>query len=284
LEQALVDAFGKMDDTLFASLGDSVALLRSMQAGTVQEIDYPAARRLRFCEAMLKTHHASQPTAEGSQLANCIVTEASETDVWLSLAIGRKNVPVRLRAPREVAAPLPVLFLFHGAGGSENMFFETYGAGRAVEEGLKRGWLVVAPRQGLFGLSLDVKAMLDVLDGLFEIDRSQVFLIGHSMGAGQVIRQAGLHPQLPLAAVALGGGGRPRQPEAMKDITWFVGAGEQDFGRSGAQQLHKSLTAAKVTSTYRDYPDVEHMVIVQAAIDDVFQFLDAQLLELRNAN
>lgn len=164
------------------------------------------------------------------------------------------------------------------------MFFETYGAGRVVEEGLKRGWLVVAPRQGLFGLSMDVKAMLDVIDGLFDIDRSQVFLLGHSMGAGQVIRQTSLHPQLPLAAVALGGGGRAKQPEALQGIAWFIGAGEQDFGRSGAQQLHKSLAAAQLPSIYRDYKDVEHMVIVQAAIDDVFQFLDAKLLERQNAN
>jgi len=47
-------------------------------------------------------------------------------------------------------------------------------------------------------------------------------------------------------------------------------------GRSGAQQLHKSLVAAQVQSTYRKYSDVEHMVIVQAAIDDVFEFLDAK--------
>ncbi len=284
IEQSLIDAFGKMDDTLFASLSDSVALLRAMQAGTVQEIDYPAARRLRFCEAMLDAQHGAKQNSQQSQLATCIATNARENDVWLSLAVGRKNVAVRLRAPAETTSPVPVLFLFHGAGGSENMFFETYGAGRVVEEGLQRGWLVVAPRQGLFGLSLDVKAMLDVLDGLFEIDRTQVFLLGHSMGAGQVIRQTSLHPQLPLAAVALGGGGRARQPEALRDISWFIGAGEQDFGRSGAQQLHKSLTAAQVPSIYRDYPDVEHMVIVQAAIDDVFQFLDAQLLERQNAN
>lgn len=284
LEQSLVAAYGKMNDTLFASLSDAVVLLRAMQAGTVQEIDFPAARRLRFCEAMLEAQHEDNRDLKDSQLATCIATEASENDVWLSLAVGRKNVAVRLRAPAEAALPLPVLFLFHGAGGSENMFFETYGAGRVVEEGLKRGWLVVAPRQGLFGLSLDVKAQLDVLEGLFEIDRSQVLLLGHSMGAGQVIRETGLHPQLPLAAVALGGGGRAKQPEALQDIAWFIGAGEQDFGRSGAQQLHESLTAAQVPSIYRDYPDVEHMVIVQAAIDDVFQFLDAQLLERQNAN
>ena len=53
-----------------------------------------------------------------------------------------------------------------------------------------------------------------------------------------------------------------------------VAAGEQDFGRSGARQLHRSLTDAGIQSQYKDYPEVEHLVIVQAAIDDSFKFLD----------
>ena len=68
--------------------------------------------------------------------------------------------------------------------------------------------------------------------------------------------------------------------ERVQSIHWFVGAGDQDFGRSGATQLHKSLEAAGVQSEYHDYRDVEHMVIVQAAIDDVFRFLDDTLRSL----
>ncbi len=32
----------------------------------------------------------------------------------------------------------------HGAGGSENMFFETYGAGRLVDLAVERGWGVIS--------------------------------------------------------------------------------------------------------------------------------------------
>ena len=38
--------------------------------------------------------------------------------------------------------------------------------------------------------------------------------------------------------------------------------------------LAERLGAAGATVDYREYPDVEHMVIVQAALDDVFRFLD----------
>lgn len=271
LQSTLADPGRKLDDTVRATIRDSEAVLKSMQAGRVQETDYPADERLRMCDALLL------PEAQAREVFSNL---ARQSDTWLSLAVGRKSVPVRVRAPANSAHPLPVLFVFHGAGGSENMFFETYGAGRVIGEGVRRGWLVVAPRQSLFGLSLDIAAMLDALEQNFDIDRAQVMLLGHSMGAGQVLRQAGLHPDLPFAAVALGGGSRMANAERVQSIHWFVGAGDQDFGRSGAMQLHKSLEAAGVRSEYHDYRDVEHMVIVQAAIDDVFRFLDDTLKSL----
>jgi pimeloyl-ACP methyl ester carboxylesterase len=161
------------------------------------------------------------------------------------------------------------------------MFFETYGAGRVVAEGIRREWIVVAPRQGLLGLPLDIAEMLDAIAEFWPVDRSNVFLIGHSMGAGQVVRQCGIRPHVPRAAVALGGGNRMADPARAASIRFFVGAGDQDFGRGGAIQLHRSLAAAGVDSRYIEYPAVEHMVIVQAAIDDVFRFLDESLLPLR---
>jgi acetyl esterase/lipase len=54
----------------------------------------------------------------------------------------------------------------------------------------------------------------------------------------------------------------------------MVGAGAADFGRPGAAAFAKRLEAAGAAVDYREYPDVEHMVIVQAALDDVFRFLD----------
>jgi acetyl esterase/lipase len=57
-------------------------------------------------------------------------------------------------------------------------------------------------------------------------------------------------------------------------VPWFVAAGEHDFGKRGADALAKQLTAAGSMVTYREIPDVEHMVIVQAALDQVFSFLD----------
>lgn len=49
--------------------------------------------------------------------------------------------------------------------------------------------------------------------------------------------------------------------------------------REVVQAVTRSLESAGVTSIYQVYPNVEHMVIVQAAIHDVFLFLDKTNLE-----
>jgi hypothetical protein len=65
-----------------------------------------------------------------------------------------------------------------------------------------------------------------------------------------------------------------------QQVSWFIGAGDQDFGLSGALQMNRSLTAAKSSVRFEVYENVEHLVVVQAAIDDVFQFLDETLAKL----
>ncbi|MBU6277534.1 MAG: hypothetical protein KGQ61_12930 [Planctomycetes bacterium] len=253
------------DPTVRATVAQTADLLAALADGRQQETDYPAARLLRFAEALV----AGKGAADGT-----IAAAARGHDVWLTLATAAGQVPVRLRAPETAAGALPVLVLLHGAGGSENMFFETCGAGRAARLGLERGWLVVAPRQGIFGLGLDVDGMLEALAVHFPIDRTRVFLVGHSMGAVQTSRQVAKHPGLVAAAVGLGGGGTVSKDAAARRVPWFIAAGEHDFGKRGAEALAKQLTAAGSMVTYREIPDVEHMVIVQAALDEVFSFLD----------
>ena len=53
-------------------------------------------------------------------------------------------------------------------------------------------------------------------------------------------------------------------PSSTRRVKWLAAAA-----------LAKRLEASGALVEYRDYADVEHMVIVQAALDDVFRFLDA---------
>jgi predicted esterase len=239
--------------------------LRSQVNGEIQEIDFPALQLLSMCEALL---------LEEVDSAQYFSKQAQKQDVWMTLSDTKKQVSVRVRCPATTTQPMPVLFALHGAGGSENMFFETYGAGRIVDLAIQRGWMVVAPRQGLLGLNLSCRGMLDVLSEYYNVDPKQIYLVGHSMGAAQVMKQVAIDADLPTAAVAIGGGGRMTDAEKYAGFPWFVAAGESDFGRSGARSLADSLKRANVSVRYSEYPDVEHLVIVQAALDDVFKFFD----------
>jgi predicted esterase len=202
------------------------------------------------------------------------IAHDSKRSFWLQLNSGEKSQIVRLRFPLNAAPKLPVLFAFHGAGGSENMFFEAYGAGRLIDLANQRGWLVVSPRQSLSGLGMDIEEMLNELEAWFPIDRERVMLVGHSMGAAQAVNQVSIHPNSVQAVAALGGGGMPRSSLKTNPVPFFVAAGDRDFGRPRAKSLADSLRNLNCPVDYRDYTNVEHMVIVQAALNDVFAFLD----------
>ena len=196
----------------------------------------------------------------------------------MQLSRGRATQVVRMEVPEyDVSAPkkkLPVLIALHGAGGSENMFFQTYGAGRLVDLGKERGWLVVSPRQTMTGLGLDVPQMLEALAEHLPVDPQRVMLIGHSMGAAQAMSQVSKHPESVSMVAALGGGGAVRDTEPLRKIPFYVAAGERDFGKPRAKALSQQLQRIGASVEYGEFTDVEHMVIVQAALDDVFAFFD----------
>ena len=261
------------DGTVAATLRDETRLIENVIAGLPQEADFPLLYRIKSCEALLANHSKPAGFSNQSSVAN---------EVWLTLAKGIRSVPTRIYLPKNTNDPAPVLFVFHGAGGSENMFFETYGAGRVVDEAARRNWIVISPRQGLFGLTLDTNQMLDALEAFVPVDRKRIMLLGHSMGASQVIKQVRKNPAVPIAAIALGGGGRLPSSDAKRSqqVAWYVGAGDQDFGLAAAQQLNQSLAASEVKTRFKVYANVEHLVVVQAAIDDAFEFLDEVLRKL----
>ncbi len=261
------DTFRKsgMKSTGAATIASHRSLLKNIKDGLVQETDYPASRLLLDAEVLVN--------ASGD--SGALLNEQFIGDTWVTLAKDQRTANIRLRVPPKRSESSPILFLFHGAGGSENMFFETYGAGRTVELAADRGWIVIATRQRLLsGIGLSCTEILEQIAAYFPVDRDRVFFMGHSMGAMQATQQAVDAPEMPSAVVTLGGGGRlgSREPGA---APWFVAAGDRDFGKAGAKNLAGQLSAKGKSVTWKEYPQTEHMVIVQASLDDVFEFLDS---------
>ncbi len=246
------------------TLQERIRLLKMLADLSSPETDYPASRLLAEAEALAKA--VSQKHSYFGQ--------GKVGQFWLTLPTGLGQTHVRLQAPKEVVArkPLPLVIALHGAGGSENMFFDTYGHGQAVTYAQERGWLFVAPR---VGFAMKVQELIDAVDVLYPVDRHRVYLIGHSMGAAVALSTASQTPSSFAGLAALGGGRAIKVSEGMRSLPFFIGIGNKDFAYRGAKSLAEALRKADVTTVeYREYPEIEHLVIVQVALPDVYAFFD----------
>lgn len=260
------------------TLRDTVRELKGLLAASRPETDYPAHALLEQCETW------------NSQLARGDVVRLATGpgQYWISPQDGRKSARCRLlwpskpgtsregQSPSQPLEPRPLVIALHGAGGSENMFFDAYGAGKIVRLCEERGWLLLAPRLSpLTGTGLDLPGLIAAVDALHPVDRRQIYVVGHSMGAMQGLNLTARHPEVVRRLAILGGGQRVRQVDAFQQIPLFAGAGAEDFGRGGIQQVARQFRQAGLTLEERDYPQVEHLGIVQVALEDVFRFFEA---------
>jgi predicted esterase len=256
-----------MEDTHQATLASLTKLLTALADRRTFETDYPAARLLQEAEAV----------AEATRTGKRYYGAKRVGQFWLTLAHEKRATPVRLLAPRAVeeGQPLPLVIALHGAGGSENLFFDGYGRGKIVGLCAQRGWLLVAPRaQGGLG-AVPLPDLIEAVNRLYPVDRKRVFLIGHSMGAMQAWNAVQRQPELFAGIAALSGGGFLKPSDALKKLPFFLGVGAQDFSLAMARQAQAELKKAEVTTlVYREYPECEHLFAVQVALPDVFAFLD----------
>jgi predicted esterase len=249
------------------TLRELSSLLTQLADGRTLETNYPAARLLNQAEAALKAVRAGDRYYGGERTGQ----------FWLRLAAGKGGTAVRLLAPEAVkqGKPLPLVIALHGAGGSENLFFDGYGRGAVVRLCAERGWLLVAPRTEGLAFNFPAAALVDEVNRLYPVDRKRVFMVGHSMGAMQAVRAAQDVPNLIAGVAALGGGGAVKSSPALKAVPFFIGVGARDFLLPSAHALRDSLTKAEArTVAYREYAEVEHMTVVQIALPDVFAFFD----------
>ena len=256
-----------------SSLRGLYSLARPILEGHACETDVPVARLLVEAEQMASSLELGEPWLNA--------TRAGEH--WLRVPLESNVQPVRLSIPPPSSTPhsspeglRPLVVALHGAGGSENLFFDGYGAGLAVQLAKERGWYFVAPRAGLLEAP-NVAELVDALAERLPIDRVKVVLIGHSLGADHGLQV--LARETPCAAAALlSGGWLARATPAMQPIPFWLGAGERDFGLLPTRQLAESLRAAGVERVeLREFPAVEHMAVVQVALPEVYAFFDREL-------
>ncbi|MCI0704260.1 MAG: hypothetical protein L0241_24645, partial [Planctomycetia bacterium] len=62
---------------------------------------------------------------------------------------------------------------------------------------------------------------------------------------------------------------------AFEKLAVFIGVGEKDaLNLPDARRLNKTLDGKAKKLVYKEYPTVEHLVIVREALPDVFEMFD----------
>lgn len=254
---------GSLED---ASRNERLEAVRKLR-DSIPETDVPAARSLAVVRNI--EHEA--------EAGKNYFTIKRAGDRAVSVPVDDKSrVACRVYVPPglDPRNRVPVVVALHGMGGSENLWFEGYGAGRIVKECKDRGWILVAPRceLGFLGGPPPVLGILDKLAERYPLDPKRIFLVGHSMGAAQVVDLVQKHPGKFAGIAVLGGGGRLKKPEAFEGLPTFVGVGEGDFAKPAAKSLATALP--KATTELRIYPDCEHLLVVRLALPAAFATFD----------
>ena len=179
-----------------------------------------------------------------------------------------QGTPIRAQFAGKLTDSPTVVVALHGAGGSENLFFEGYGLGLGPRLAAKRGWTFLAPRATPNG----AKHALEWFKATTGKTPGRVFVIGHSMGGGLASRTGGLEPKptaLGLFAPASGGLG-----PGLEATPVFLAVGAQEMAglKQGADRL-----ATLITGRPREFKVVdpcEHLMIVVEALPDCFRWFD----------
>ena len=202
---------------------------------------------------------------------------------YVSPADGAR-VPFRIFVPDgyDSSRRYPLVLGLHGAGGDENSFMDRY-QGLFKKNAQDRGYIVASvngrgPYGGYRGDSgRDVIDVLDMIEATYPIDKSRVYVTGHSMGGmGTVL--VGFDNAERFAAMApIAGFGAASQLKKGPEVPLFIGQGDADalVPVASARAFHEAAKALEMTVKYVELAGVEHVPIVDEVMDQVFDWFDA---------
>ena len=150
-------------------------------------------------------------------------------------AVDQTLQPYRLFIPDayDGTKSAPLVVALHGMGGDENGMFDGYGK-ELTKDANKYGFIVVGPKGREPASMYRGTAEKDVLDVMaeverdYKIDRSRVYLMGHSMGGYGTWSIAIDHPELFAALGPISGGGSPESMVKIREIPQYVTHGDDD--------------------------------------------------------
>lgn len=193
--------------------------------------------------------------------------------------------PYRLFIPEgyDGTKPTPMVVALHGMGGDENSMFDSYGK-ELTKDAQGHGFIVVAPKGREPASMYRGSAEQDVLDVMaevqrdYKVDKSRIYLMGHSMGGYGTWSVAIAHPDLFAALGPISGGGDAASMVKIKDIPEYVTHGDND--KTVNVNSSRTMVAAgkKVGApiTYVEVPGGSHVSVAQPAFAPMLDFFAKQ--------
>lgn len=201
-------------------------------------------------------------------------------DWWRAFPAGAMQIPARVYAPPDALSDalksgkqLPLIIALHAAGADENAFMEGYGFGQIKRLAAKHGFIVVSP--GTNWVAPNPQAFGSIVDSMamdYPIDRSRVYLIGHSLGAAAALNIAAKNPD-DVAALALLGGSALAGVRKLPPTLMITGGLDAVFP---PEKLKEAVAAARAAGLSVEFETMEshgHVLLANDALPRAVEWL-----------
>lgn len=199
-------------------------------------------------------------------------------DFWLTFDVGGAPVPMRLYKPdRPVIDPgeaMPLVIALHGAGGDENLWADGYGGGIMVALAQREGFVLVAPQapitaafEGFFD------AIVDAASRWQRIDKTRIYVVGHSMGGGVAAAWAKSRTNQIAAVCTIAGIGQFRGTRSLPPTLIIAGELDPLITPAIAKRDADAAKAAGLPIEYREIANYGHTLVVAKAAPQVVDWL-----------
>ena len=179
----------------------------------------------------------------------------------------------------------PLIVYLHGFANSyDEAFYEPVGL---IDEADRQGYLVAAPleRGDYFYRDqgdMDVMEVLADVERHYKVDKSRIYLMGHSMGGYGTNNVATHHPDLFAAVAPAEGTDSIDLAANLRNVPWFETSAEEDLdaGAQEARKMYGALSDAGYDATLLVYDfKIHEYSSIYDHLPDLFRFFARHRLE-----
>ncbi len=179
---------------------------------------------------------------------------------------GKADYPFWINLPSDsiLNSKPPILIFLHGKSlsGTDLNRVRKYGVIHEMDKGRKIPAIVVAPQVASGSWNPDkVLSVLEYVQKTYNTDSSRVYVVGMSLGGYGTLHFAGKYASRITAAVALCGGGNPKDAANLSTIPLWIQHGNKDYAVP-ISESEKMVSAIKLVDAskliYTVHPGADH--------------------------